>query len=182
MFSAYPLITKIAGVPNQGAEMGQSIVPNSLMGDKLIIQVVDRLSEGLSPHIIPIFTQDILDITPQQWGTGFLVQAENHYFLISAAHVLDGQNRTCKLFCFLDNPPRYCWLRQRPSRLTEPPPGKTRRDDRIDVGVCHLGSMSSLPGVEHIALPLDRLRPAALPREDKWYMLAALPAGVVYQK
>lgn len=147
------------------------------MGDKSIIQVIERLSEALSPHIVPILKQDILDLTPQPWGTGFLVQAANHYFLISAAHVLDGPNGTCKLFCFLDNPPRYSWLRQRPSRLTEPPPGKTRRDDRIDVGVCYLGSMSSLPGVEHIALPLDRLRPAALPREDKWYMLAGFPAG-----
>ena len=58
-----------------------------LMGDKLIIQVVDRLSEGLSPHIIPIFTQDILDITPQQWGTGFLVQAEGRVSKMMIASV-----------------------------------------------------------------------------------------------
>src|SRR5262245_22423842 len=104
------------------------------MDDMSILQAVDGLSEWLSPHIVPIFKQEPEELAPQLWGTGFLVQAENHYFLISAAHVLDGPSRTCKLFCFLDNPPRNCWLRQRPSRLTEPPPGKTRRDDRIDVG------------------------------------------------
>jgi hypothetical protein len=142
-----------------------------------ILQAVDGLSEWLSPHIVPIFKQEPEELAPQLWGTGFLVQAENHCFLISAAHVLDGPSRTCKLFCFLDNPPRNCWLRQRPLRLTEPPPGKTRRDDRIDVGVCYLGPLSSLRGVEHAALPLDRLKPAALPREDKWYMLAGLPGG-----
>lgn len=148
-----------------------------IMDDMLIIQAVAGMSEALSPHLVPILTQETGELTPRHWGTGFLVQAENDYFLISAAHVLDGPSRTCKLFCFVDNPPRYCWLRQRPSRLTEPPPGKTRRDDRIDVGACYLGPLSSLPGIEHIALPLDRLKPAALPREDKWYMLAGFPGG-----
>jgi hypothetical protein len=148
-----------------------------IMDDMLLLQAAEGVSEALSPCIVPILKQETGELAPQHWGTGFLAQAENHCFLISAAHVLDGPTRTCEIFSFLDNPPRYCRLRRRPSRLTEPPPGKTRHDDRIDVGVCYLGPMSLLRGDKQIALPLEHLKPAALPREDKLYMLAGLPGG-----
>jgi len=101
-----------------------------IMDDTLILQAVAGVSEATSRCIVPILTQETGELAPQHWGAGFLVQAENHCFLISAAHVLDGPTRTCEIFCFLDTPPRYCWLRRRPLRLTEPPPGKKRRDDR----------------------------------------------------
>src|SRR5262245_31905625 len=148
-----------------------------IMDDALLLQAMERMSEALSPCIVPIWKQDWNDLVPRHRGTGFLVEVDGHCFLISAAHVLDKLSPKCEPFCYLGNPPRYCWPHQRPLRLTDPPPGKTRQDDRIDVGVCYLGSPSSLPGVEQNALPIEFLKPAALPREEKLYMLAGLPGG-----
>jgi hypothetical protein len=149
-----------------------------IMEDMLLVQGLEALSAvALAPHLVPIFKQKLGELAPEHRGAGFLVNAENHCFLISAAHVLDSPGLTSELFCYLnERHPRFL-LGQRPSRLTDPPPGKNKLDDLIDVGVCYLGPLSSLPGVEQIALPLDRLRPAALPRGDKWYILAGFPGG-----
>lgn len=145
-----------------------------IMDDMSTVEALEALSEAISPYIVPILKQELGETAPQHKGTGFLVQAENHCFLISAAHVLD---KPSDLFFYLDGPPRYCRLRQRPTLFTNPPPGKTRREDRVDVGVCYLGPLSSLPGIERVAVPVGLLKPAALPREDKWYFLAGLPGG-----
>jgi hypothetical protein len=62
-------------------------------------------------------------------------------------------------------------------RLTKIPKGKTRKDDRFDVGVLKLegSGLPPYPRVEKYPLAIGALLPNALPREGKQYLLVGFP-------
>ncbi len=97
-------------------------------------------------------------------------------FLLSAAHVFDVLPD--KDVCFYAGE-RILRNVAGEIRLTSIPAGKTRNDDRIDVGVCMLEGkgLPPYPDVNKVALPITALMPFAYPRERKQYLFTGFPAS-----
>jgi hypothetical protein len=63
------------------------------------------------------------------------------------------------------------------TRLTRVPQGRGRRNDDLDIGVLRLEGpgLPPYPSVEKYPLPIGALKPGALPREGKQYLVAGFP-------
>lgn len=84
-----------------------------------------RVTEG--NHLVPL-------------ATGFLLRVDRHHFLVTAAHVLDANNEcnACDLATYGQDCTEAVVLHGDSFR-TSVPQGKTRLDDRLDVGFIRLG-------------------------------------------
>lgn len=128
----------------------------------------------LSKSVVPVFTEDGNGYpSDTDRGTGFIVQAQDRYFLVSAAHVLKKAQEDQKLFI----PMTGCTLD--PSRLVFAP-------ECVDIAIYDLGMRWPLPqSLNKAPLRLDHLSPLALlqdqrlwgPTDQKWlYLICGFPA------
>ncbi len=127
----------------------------------------------LKRHVVSLFLRDgrgELD----SLATGLLVAAPHAVFLISAAHVFDELSH--KDICFYAGKQTLRNVRGK-TLVTSIAPGKTRDDDRIDVGVCRMEGegLPPYPDLNKIVLPMASLRPCAYPREHKQYLFTGFP-------
>ena len=125
-------------------------------------------------HVVPLFSLPPKR-RPVLAGTGFFVSAHGQSYLVSATHVLDHLLKPGSLHYYVE--PHI--LRRVTGRVlrSDPPPGANRTDDRLDIGVVRLvGSrLPPYPAVQKALLPLSALRPWALPRSQKQYMVVGFP-------
>lgn len=137
-------------------------------------EAVSKMSTLLSHHIVPLFL-DRPSSRPQRCGSGFLVSAGATPFLVSAAHVFDLVKDGHEPYFYIG--PRTKRKLTGRGRITRVPGGQSRRNDHLDVGVLRLEgpSLPPYPDVAKYPLPIGALKPSALPREGKQYLLVGFP-------
>ncbi|MHB1015725.1 MAG: trypsin-like serine peptidase [Desulfurivibrionaceae bacterium] len=135
-----------------------------------------NLSKVLARHIIPIFQRDNQD-KPCLMGSGTLVVNEGHVFILTAAHVMDPLREGKELFYYVDD--KWTQTISGDCVFTLPPTDTTRKDDRIDIGVIRLEGpkLPPYPTISQYPIAISALRPHALPRDDKEYLLVGFPAS-----
>jgi hypothetical protein len=136
------------------------------------MEVVTKLSNVLLRHVVPLFKKEP-GKRPTLVGSSLLLSSERLVFLVSAAHVLDEYRQ----LHFYIKPNKIRKLTGTLLRTKLPPSGN-RIDDRVDIGVLRLEGVDLPPyvKVDKYALPVSALRPNALPREQKQYLLVGFPA------
>jgi len=126
-------------------------------------------------HIVPIFGDK--DGAPRAVGTGFLVLLENKHLLITAAHVLDEITEHQDLYFYAAT----SMTRKVAGNvlLSKPPPGGTREDDVVDIGIVFLEGEGLPPYPEIGKEPMDitRLVAFSTPRAGKKYAVLGFPAS-----
>ena len=145
------------------------------MNDRLS-EAVSKMSTLLSHHIIPLFL-DSPSGRPQRCGSGFLVSAGSTSYLVSAAHVFDPLKDGHEPFFYIG--PKTKRKLSGSARITRVPYGQDRQNDHLDIGVLKLQGpgLPPYPDVEKYPLPIRALRPGALPREGKQYLLVGFPGS-----
>ena len=135
-------------------------------------QTVTAVSASLLECVIPLFRREPGE-RPKMAGTGFLIQAGPSAFLVMAAHVLD---RMPGLYCYVARD--KIWSLAGPHFKSNLPAGKTRSDDRFDVGVLQLADVAKPPWLDagKRAIDLSQMRAQATPRDDKSYVFIGFPA------
>ena len=133
---------------------------------------ITRLSNVLLRHVVPLFKK-ALGKRPSLVGNGLLVSSGRSSFLVSAAHVFDEHSQ----LHFYVEPGVISKLNGRLLRTKLPTTGH-RLDDRVDIGVLRLDGEALPPykKMDKFALPISALRPHALPRENKQYLVVGFPA------
>ena len=91
-------------------------------------QVIDEATEILLKFSIPLYVHD-RGGRPDQVGTGFFVERDREFFLISAAHVLDDAMKSKMFFYSAPSSIRYL-----SGRVTRSRTKTTRADDLVDIG------------------------------------------------
>jgi hypothetical protein len=124
--------------------------------------------------VVPIFTDAGGYPSDTDRGTGFIVQVQNRYFLVSAAHVLKKAREGQKLFMPMTG------FTLAPSRLVFAPEG-------VDIAIYDLGTNWPLPqSLDKWPLRLEHLSRLALPQDErlwgptdqKWvYLISGFPAA-----
>lgn len=137
-------------------------------------EVISRMAVLLAHHILPLFRDDPTG-KPRRCGSGFLVSAGTTSYLISAAHVFDAVKEGHEPYYYIG--PKTKRTLSGSARLTRPPSGQSRRYDKFDIGVLRLEgpALPPYPVVEKYPLPVNTLKPSALPREGKQYLLVGFP-------
>lgn len=136
------------------------------------LEAINKLSNILLCHVVPLFKKDH-GKRPSLVGSSFLVSSGNSIFLVSAAHVLDEYRQ---LHFYVE--PGVVRKLTGTLLRTKLPPNGGRLNDRVDVGVLRLEGDALPPylKVGKYALPISALRPNALPREHKHYLVVGFPA------
>lgn len=147
------------------------------MNDRLFqaeSEVISKMATLLARHVLPLFFDDQHG-KPQRCGSGFLVSAGTASYLISAAHVFDTVKEGREPYFYIG--PKTKRKLSGNARLTRVPPGRSRRNDNLDIGVLRLEGpgLPPYPAIEKYPLPIAALKPSALPREGKQYLLVGFP-------
>lgn len=139
-----------------------------------VLKAVTDLSTVLLRHVIPLFSVP-KGKRPTLVGTGLLVSAHGHNFLVSAAHVLDEVSAQGSLHYYIDQN-RLSKISGSILRTSAPSPGE-RQTDRIDIGVAHLTGpeFPPYPLIDKHTIPRESLLPHALPRGHKQYLVTGFP-------
>lgn len=147
------------------------------MNDRLLqaeLEVISKMATLLARHVLPIFLDDQHG-KPQRCGSGFLVSAGNASYLISAAHVFDAVKERHEPYFYIG--PKTKRKLSGSARLTRLLPGRSRRNDNLDIGVLRLEGpgLPPYPAIEKYPLPIAALQPSAFPREGKQYLIVGFP-------
>jgi len=137
---------------------------------------VTRLSNIVARHVLPLFIDDDRG-RPVLVGSGFLVAEGATSYLVSAAHVFDALREGRNLYYYVQpNTKRKLSGNLRTTKLSH---GRTRQEDRLDIGVLNLQGpgLPPYPEVDKYPLPIEALRANALPREMKQYLLVGFPGS-----
>ena len=131
-------------------------------------RVTAEAIETLTAFSIPLYKDT--KGRPTLWGSGFLVNAANECFLVSAAHVLDDADS----LYFYSTPQQTRRLdghRIRSGSLSN------RLNDRIDIGVVRLGPLDRppYPDVQKFAMDASYLKPHRVPRAGRQYVMIGYP-------
>src|SRR5262245_45700718 len=106
-----------------------------MSADDDLLAALDPLVDLCLRHIIPLFNIP-RGKRPSLVGTGFLVEANGEFFLVTAAHVLDYMSEPGSLHYYIDAKTiKKVGGRVLTSRI---PLGGTRKNDRLDFGVVKL--------------------------------------------
>lgn len=142
-----------------------------------VLQLCGRLGDALEVFSIPLFTVDEVGQPQRLIGTGFIVQFNSDYYLISAAHVLDEyyvERRS--LHCFLEA--TKVQQLKGAAYLTTPPDGD-RENDSFDVGIVRLQHpIPSDPCLRRF-VPYEMLQTGVFHSGRKLYMVIGFPATMV---
>ena len=119
---------------------------------------------------IPLY--QAIDERPWLCGTGFVVRAPSGYFLVTAAHVLDGAKENGVFFYSRPNIVRF--VRGRSLRSSD---SSRRPEDPFDIGVVWLsdGVMPPYAEVNKLAVDTSWLKPCDLPRRGKNHLIIGFP-------
>lgn len=102
--------------------------------------IANYLTKRISSHTVPIFRQ--INQKIETHGTGVLVEYNDQYFLISAAHVLEDEYTDEILFH--TGKTTFRNLGSHEKVLTALPKSGDRDEDKIDIGVIKLHDSSTL--------------------------------------
>lgn len=105
-------------------------------------QAITRLANVLARHVVPIFTETSGG-RPKLVGSSFLISSGKDSYLVSAAHVFDELKNGHELFFYME--PQIKRKLSGNLHLTKIPEGKSRKDDRLDVGVLKLEGLGLPP-------------------------------------
>jgi len=147
------------------------------MNDRLFqaeSEAISKMATLLARHVLPLFLDDRHG-KPQRCGSGFLVSAGTASYLISAAHVFDAVKGGHEPYFYIGSKTKRKLSGS--ARLTRAPAGRSRRSDKLDIGVLRLEGpgLPPYPAIEKYPLPIGALKPNALPREGKQYLLVGFP-------
>jgi len=131
------------------------------------------LSESLLRHVMPVFSMP-LGKRPALVGTALLVGHRGHSYLVSARHVVDFVRTPGTLYHYVA-PGKLARLFGNVLH-TVPMPGSDAHDN-YDVAVVRLldESRPPYPSLGKVEIPSSLLRPLALPRDAKEYMVTGFP-------
>ena len=137
-------------------------------------QAITRLTNILARHVVPVFAETSGG-KPKLIGSSFLISSGKDSYLVSAAHVFDELLLGRELFFYIEPTTKRSLSGN--LRLTKIPVGKSRDDDRLDVGVLKLEGcgLPPYPKVEKYPLTIRALMPNTLPREKKQYLIVGFP-------
>lgn len=132
---------------------------------------LQQIADQLTHYVIPLYI-DVKGV-PTHVGSGFFVRVSKHTFLVTAAHVIDQKAHGSIYFYAEPNLARHLDGNVR----TTPTFGQDRARDKVDIAVVQLTSIAPppYPGVGKMAVDLHELRPRALPRAGKRYMVLGFP-------
>jgi hypothetical protein len=149
------------------------------MSDGLVSQFEGRAqlrhaSDLLSRYVLPLYTDE--NNRPVHAGSAFIVRAQGHYFLVTAAHVLD-RLADGNLYFYVT--PREVRAVEGKGYCTPGNPKDRRNDDRLDVGVVCLrnGVYPPYPLVDKSAIDIHELAPQVLPRPSRDYLVVGFPTS-----
>jgi hypothetical protein len=136
----------------------------------------EGLSQVLGRCVVPIFRVDQNE-NQQAHGTGILVATSERTYLVSAAHVFDPMAAGEKLFIYVGRRERLFLSGELLRTLV--PAGKSRLEDRVDIGVLEMDPSTSPPyaAINKTALPIDAVAPGATRRQGKQYLVTGFPAS-----
>jgi hypothetical protein len=131
--------------------------------------------EEVKRYIVPIFIDR--NNVPVSVGSGFLVRAADVHLLITAAHVLEPHKPERPFYFYIA--PATKRLIHGTVILTRLPPGRTRNEDAIDIGIVILANEGLPPYLEigKSAMSIETLAPRSLPREPNKYAFLGYPAS-----
>lgn len=137
-------------------------------------EAISKMATLLARHVVPLFFDDQHG-KPQRCGSGFLVSAGTLSYLISAAHVFDAVKKGHEPYYYIG--PKTKRKLSGSARLTRSPSQGGRLRDKFDIGVLRLEGpgLPPYPAADKYPLPVATLRPSALPREGKQYLLVGFP-------
>jgi hypothetical protein len=135
--------------------------------------------EDVGRHVVPIFTN--LNGAPVSVGSGFLVSTADVHLLVTAAHVLDNLADGHRLYFYAAPAMKRAVAGE--ILLAKVPPGATRKQDTIDIGVVILGGegLPPYPAIGKSAMTPEALAPFSARRGGNKYAFLGFPAskGVV---
>ncbi len=143
----------------------------SELEDVKLDNAIDSVIDSLINYSIPLYLDR--NNQPIHFGTGFFVHKGGHYFLISAAHVLD--KALSHGLYFYSSPSKKCHLT---GHLIRSGSEINRKDDHTDIGVVKLSNKIQPPfrDVQKFAMDISYLQPCYLPRSNKHYVFVGFPA------
>ena len=141
---------------------------------------IRHLSVDLCRHIIPLFRR--YGDRPRLFGSGTLATDGHSFFIITAAHVIDGAFEGKEVFYYVE--PGLTQTIGCDCVTTLDKIGGSRDDDHYDIGVFRIEGPRFPPYPEVNAYPIrmSALRPYALPRDNKEYLLVGFPASRAKQR
>lgn len=143
------------------------------METESLADAIAMATNALVKYSIPLYSED-LNGKPLLRGTGFVVSANGHAFLVSAAHVFD--IAIVETLFFFTGPKRVQLVK---GQLARSSASSGRDQDPADVGVLRLPKSASppYPTVDKFAMPISHLRARHLPRSGKEYVFIGFPAS-----
>jgi hypothetical protein len=139
----------------------------------------EALIDELRRYLVPVFTRR--KNRNVCVGTGFFLSTPSGQCLVSAAHVFDHHINGEPLFYYIEtNTAQYVSGQMLLTRL---PPGGTRRDDRLDVGVVRLNNDKQPPfeALGITALPFTALACNYRPQWTRPYITVGYPSSRSHQ-
>jgi len=143
------------------------------MNNASLVDAIALATDMLVKYSIPLYSED-RNGKPELRGTGFIVAANGHAFLASAAHVFD--IAVAETLFYFTGPKQVQLVK---GQLARSGPSSGRDHDLTDVGVLRLPKGASPPyrKVDKFAIPFSSLRARHLPRAGKDYVFIGFPAS-----
>lgn len=137
--------------------------------NEVLIEAIDTLTK----FSVPLYVDDDR-ARPVQFGTGFFVHVERHYFLVSAAHVLRAV-RTRRVYYYF-TPTMHRALTGKVLATSLP---QDTANDPLDVAVMKFTgeAMPPYPEVQKFPMGIDYLKGQHQPRSNKHYVIIGFPAS-----
>ena len=137
--------------------------------------ITPDLIPDLGKHVVPMCVEHRRK--PQVVGTGFLVAVNERHFLITAAHVLDKLEDN--LPYFFPSGPHTTRLVAGDVIKSVVPEGRTRDDDKLDVGVVVLSgdNLPPYPGFLTEAMEIERVAAWVTDRTSANYAISGFAAS-----
>ena len=136
---------------------------------------VRDLSGVLAKHVVQLFVKH--QGAPKLVGSGTLVSANDEFFLITAAHVVDPIRTGAELFFYVAT--GLTQVLSGNGVLTRMPVSGDRKDDLLDIAIFKLTGPRMPPyrEVDKFPISISAFKPHALPRDDKEYLLVGVPSS-----
>src|SRR5690606_31468447 len=147
-----------------------------------IEQPQDRRSKYVRPLAVELSRHGLLLFRtrkgrPACFGSATLLMTRSYPRLLPAADVLDSARAGDAIFYYVEKGLTQTIAGE--CIVTLPEVGESHNDDRLDVAVVHLQGLRlpPYPAVNKFPIGIDALRPYALPRHNKEYLIVGFPAS-----